>query len=95
MQADAAEVGLAVERLPAGALWSGAGLGDYQLTAQAMSVAAGGGVRVGLEDGSGSTAGAPSWPPTPGSSSASTGSWSCTTHPDDPGQLRARLATPA
>jgi uncharacterized protein (DUF849 family) len=51
MQALLPEVGLAVERLPEGVLWSGAGLGDYQLTAQALSVAAGGGVRVGLEDG--------------------------------------------
>jgi len=51
MQARLPEVGLAVERLPEGTLWSGAGLGDHQLTAQAMSVAAGGGVRVGLEDG--------------------------------------------
>lgn len=51
MQAGAAELGLAVERLPAGMLWAGAGLGDFQLTAQAMSIAQGGGVRVGLEDG--------------------------------------------
>jgi uncharacterized protein (DUF849 family) len=51
MQALLPEVGLAVERLPDGTLWSGAGLGDYQLTAQALAVAAGGGVRVGLEDG--------------------------------------------
>ena len=51
MQALLPEVGLAVERLPEGTLWSGAGLGDYQLTAQALSIAAGGGVRVGLEDG--------------------------------------------
>ena len=51
MQANLPEVGLAVERLPEGALWSGAGLGDFQLTAQALAVAAGGGVRVGLEDG--------------------------------------------
>ena len=51
MQATLPEVGLAVERLPDGAMWSGAGLGDYQLTAQALAVAAGGGVRVGLEDG--------------------------------------------
>ena len=28
---------LAVERLPAGAMWSGAGLGDYQLTAQSLA----------------------------------------------------------
>lgn len=51
MQATLPEVGLAVDRLPAGSLWSGAGLGDFQLTAQSLAVAAGGGVRVGLEDG--------------------------------------------
>lgn len=51
MQALLPEVGLAVERLPSDTLWSGAGLGDFQLTAQALAVAAGGGVRVGLEDG--------------------------------------------
>lgn len=51
MQAHASEVGLAVERLPAEMLWAGAGLGDFQLTAQALAVAIGGGVRVGLEDG--------------------------------------------
>lgn len=51
MQARPGEVGLAVDRLPAGMLWAGAGLGDFQLTAQALAVAAGGGVRVGLEDG--------------------------------------------
>jgi 3-keto-5-aminohexanoate cleavage enzyme len=51
MQATLPEVGLAVERLPADTLWAGAGLGDFQLTAQALAIAAGGGVRVGLEDG--------------------------------------------
>ena len=51
MQATLAEVGLATERLAPGAIWSCAGLGDYQLTAQALAVAAGGGARVGLEDG--------------------------------------------
>ena len=51
MQANAAEVGLAVERLPEGIRWAGAGLGDFQLTAQALAIAVGGGVRVGLEDG--------------------------------------------
>lgn len=51
MQATLSEVGLAVERLVPDAVWSGAGLGDYQLTAQSLAVAAGGGVRVGLEDG--------------------------------------------
>ena len=51
MQASLSEVGLAVERLPQGSLWAGAGLGDFQLTAQSLAIAAGGGVRVGLEDG--------------------------------------------
>ena len=51
MQATLPEVGLAVERLPERTMWSGAGLGDFQLTAQSLAVAAGGGVRVGLEDG--------------------------------------------
>lgn len=44
------EVGVAVERLPAGAIWSGAGLGDYQGVAVMLAVASGGGVRTGLED---------------------------------------------
>jgi len=51
LQATLPEVGLTVERLPEGTLWSGAGLGDYQLTAQSLAIASGGGVRVGLEDG--------------------------------------------
>ncbi|MEO6117340.1 MAG: 3-keto-5-aminohexanoate cleavage protein [Pseudolysinimonas sp.] len=53
MQPTLSEVGIAVERIPGPgpALWSGAGLGDYQLIAQTLSLAAGGGVRVGLEDG--------------------------------------------
>lgn len=51
MQASLGEIGLAVDRLPTGTIWSGTGLGDFGLTAQAHSVAAGGGVRVGLEDG--------------------------------------------
>lgn len=51
MQAGLAEIGLAVDRLPPGTIWSGTGLGDFGLTAQSHSVAAGGGVRVGLEDG--------------------------------------------
>jgi uncharacterized protein (DUF849 family) len=51
MQATPGEVGLAVDRLPPGTIWSGAGLGDHQFTAQSLSMATGGGVRVGLEDG--------------------------------------------
>lgn len=51
LQANPLELGVAIERLPGDAIWSGAGLGDYQFIAQALSLAAGGGVRVGLEDG--------------------------------------------
>jgi len=51
LQPTLAEFGLAVERLPSSTIWSGAGLGDFQLTAQTLAVASGGGVRVGLEDG--------------------------------------------
>lgn len=51
MQVTLAEMGLAIDRLPPGTIWSGAGLGDFGLPVQAHSVAAGGGVRVGLEDG--------------------------------------------
>lgn len=51
MQATLAEMGLAIDRLPVGTIWSGAGLGDFGLPVQSHSIAAGGGVRVGLEDG--------------------------------------------
>jgi 3-keto-5-aminohexanoate cleavage enzyme len=51
LQPTLAEFGLAVERVPQPAIWSGAGLGGYQFVAQTLAVAAGGGVRVGLEDG--------------------------------------------
>ena len=49
-QADPMSLGLMASRLPAGAIWSGAGLGDSQLTANTLALASGGGVRVGLED---------------------------------------------
>ncbi len=51
MQATLGEVGLAIDRLPSDAYWCGAGLGSFQFTAQSLAIAAGGGVRVGLEDG--------------------------------------------
>lgn len=51
MQATLAEMGLAIDRLPPDTIWSGAGLGDFGLPVQSHSIAAGGGVRVGLEDG--------------------------------------------
>jgi uncharacterized protein (DUF849 family) len=44
------ELGVALERLPAGAIWSGAGLGAYQGVAQVLSIGAGGGARTGIED---------------------------------------------
>jgi uncharacterized protein (DUF849 family) len=50
-QATLSALGLMVSGLPEDALWSGAGLGDFQATAHAMSLASGGGVRAGLEDG--------------------------------------------
>jgi 3-keto-5-aminohexanoate cleavage enzyme len=49
-QADMAYVGLILKDLPAGSYWSLAGLGDDQLKMNALAVAFGGGVRVGLED---------------------------------------------
>nr|WP_293773698.1 3-keto-5-aminohexanoate cleavage protein [Sporichthya sp.] len=50
-QATPSALGLMISDLPEDAIWSGAGLGDFQAVAHAMSLAAGGGVRVGLEDG--------------------------------------------
>lgn len=40
----------AVTALPDGAIWSGAGIGRFQKSVIALSIAIGGGVRVGLED---------------------------------------------
>lgn len=49
-QAELLELGLMVQRLPENSVWLGAGIGNAQLPANLMSLAAGGGVRVGLED---------------------------------------------
>jgi uncharacterized protein (DUF849 family) len=49
-QADLLHAGMMVRDLPAGSVWSMAGIGDAQLAVNAMAVAGGGGVRVGLED---------------------------------------------
>jgi uncharacterized protein (DUF849 family) len=49
-QADLLHLGVMVRDLPEGSLWSVAGIGDAQLPMNAVSVACGGGVRVGLED---------------------------------------------
>lgn len=43
-------LGLMVNELPYGAIWSAAGVGDTQLTMNIMALISGGGVRVGLED---------------------------------------------
>lgn len=51
MQATPAEIGVAIDRMPESAVWGGAGIGDFQVTAQSIAIASGGGVRVGLEDG--------------------------------------------
>jgi uncharacterized protein (DUF849 family) len=40
-----------VDRLPEGTIWSVAGIGDSRDRAHALSLASGGGIRVGLEDG--------------------------------------------
>ncbi len=49
-QADPMHLGLIVRELPAGSIWSAGGLGRAQLPVNTMALAAGGGVRVGLED---------------------------------------------
>ncbi|MGR3319885.1 MAG: 3-keto-5-aminohexanoate cleavage protein [Candidatus Anammoxibacter sp.] len=49
-QADILSLGLMIKELPEGAIWSVGGVGDSQLKMNAMSLVAGGGVRVGLED---------------------------------------------
>jgi uncharacterized protein (DUF849 family) len=49
-QADLLELGLMVARLPENSVWLGAGIGDSQLPANVLSLATGGGIRVGLED---------------------------------------------
>ena len=49
-QADLLHAGLMVRELPPASYWSMAGIGDAQLMMNAVAIAAGGGVRVGLED---------------------------------------------
>lgn len=49
-QADTLHLGLMIKELPEGSIWSVGGVGNCQLQMNAMSVVAGGGVRVGLED---------------------------------------------
>lgn len=49
-QPDLLHLGVMLRDLPAESLWSVAGIGDAQLPMNAVSIACGGGVRVGLED---------------------------------------------
>ncbi len=49
-QADPLHLGVMVRDLPPDSVWSVAGIGDCQLAANALAIALGGGVRVGLED---------------------------------------------
>ncbi len=49
-QADILSLGLMIRELPEGSIWSVGGVGDSQLRMNAMSLVAGGGVRIGLED---------------------------------------------
>ncbi len=49
-QADILSLGFMIRELPEGSIWSVGGVGDSQLRMNVMSLLAGGGVRVGLED---------------------------------------------
>ncbi len=49
-QADLLHAGVMIRDLPAGSLWSLAGIGNWQLQMNTIGIAMGGGVRVGLED---------------------------------------------
>jgi len=49
-QTDLLHIGLMIRDLPPQSLWSLSGIGDAQLKINALAIAAGGGVRVGLED---------------------------------------------
>jgi uncharacterized protein (DUF849 family) len=49
-QADLLHAGIMIRDLPDGSVWSMAGIGAFQLMMNSVAIAAGGGVRVGLED---------------------------------------------
>lgn len=49
-QADMLHLGLMLNELPEESIWSVGGVGDHQLKMNSIAIAAGGGVRVGLED---------------------------------------------
>jgi uncharacterized protein (DUF849 family) len=50
-QATALHLAALTSDLPENCIWSGAGIGDFNLPSFALALASGGGVRVGLEDG--------------------------------------------
>jgi uncharacterized protein (DUF849 family) len=49
-QADILHLGLMINELPEGSIWSVGGVGDCQLKMNSIAMASGGGIRVGLED---------------------------------------------
>jgi uncharacterized protein (DUF849 family) len=49
-QANLLSLGLMIKELPENSMWSAGGVGNYQLEMNVMSLIAGGGVRIGLED---------------------------------------------
>jgi uncharacterized protein (DUF849 family) len=49
-QADILHAGIMIRDLPENSIWSLAGIGDHQLMMNSVSIAIGGGVRIGLED---------------------------------------------
>jgi 3-keto-5-aminohexanoate cleavage enzyme len=50
LQTNLSELGLAVQQLPPNSHWAFGGIGRQQLSAVALAIATGGGVRIGLED---------------------------------------------
>jgi uncharacterized protein (DUF849 family) len=50
MQANPMSFGMALNELPAGSVWSAAGIGDFQLRMNSLGIICGGGIRTGLED---------------------------------------------
>jgi len=49
-QANILSLGLMINELPEGSLWSAGGIGEWQIKMNAMAIVEGGGVRIGLED---------------------------------------------
>ena len=49
-QANLLHLGMMINELPEGSFWSVGGVGDYQLELNSISLASGGGIRIGLED---------------------------------------------